>query len=229
MVYHEPVAGPDLTLYAPVRDLTDTGDLARNPEAAGFPTGRPRKRKRMTVEHPALDLYSGYSLLLVRTALLRAEGFSPSAKLPTVDTAWDAARLLEHLQYADQEHLVTLSLNVKNQVNAIHEVAIGTAVGAAQTPDNILKVAFLTGARALIVAHNHPSGQPTPTRDDLDMTRALMASAGCIGLSLLDSLVIARDGWVSIRSVAEREGLRWQPGEDLGGLRPLRAAEVPWP
>lgn len=207
-------SGPDEILLVPVDELADSLPESENTRAPrahtqmrsgpDFPTGQPKKRRRGgAIEHPALDLYAGYSLLLVRTALLRAEGWTPNARRPTVSNAWDAAQLLEHLKWADQEHLVTISLDNHNQVNAIHEVAIGHATGTMQTPGNILKVAFLTSARALIIAHNHPSGVATPSRDDLAMTAALLGVGECVGVHLLDALVVGHDGWVSLRDLAE--------------------------
>jgi len=218
-------AAPDEILLVPADELADPvgGEFVREAHAVrDFPVGRPRKRRRSgSIEHPALDLYAGYSFLLVRTALMRAEGWTPDARRPTVNNAWDAAALLEHLKWADQEHLVTISLDNRNQVNAIHEVSIGTATGTGQTAGNVLKVAFLTAAQGLIVAHNHPSGIVEPSQDDIIFTSNILNVGACVGVTLLDALVVGQDGWVSLRALAEASDEGWT----AAGL--ARMAEYP--
>jgi DNA repair protein RadC len=205
--------GPDEILIVPVDELADpVGAPFDGLREGPLPIGRPGKRRRRggAIEHPALDLYAGYSFMLVRTALMRAEGWSPTAKRPQINDAWSAAGLLEHLKWADQEHLVTLSLDNHNRVNAIHEVAIGHATGAEQTAGNILKVAFLTAAQGLIIAHNHPSGQVEPSSDDLAMTSKLIDVGACVGVALLDALVVGQEGWLSLRELADTGGYGWR-------------------
>lgn len=91
-----------------------------------------------------------------------------------------------------------IALSSGHEVVAIHESSIGTQSATMQTPMNVLKVALLTGARDLIIAHNHPSGRPEPSQEDLVMTSAVLKATQCVGLTLLDALVVALDGWSSL-------------------------------
>lgn len=204
----EAVPGPDVTLYAPVEELTATeGWLVGNeayPGAEQVPPGARRRRRRL--EHPSLDLYGGHEGFIVRTALIRAENYDPERR-PHIRDAADAALLLRHLVHADQEHLITIALDAGLGVLAIHEAAIGTSTGTIQTPQHLLKVALLAGGLSLVIAHNHPSGKPQPSHDDLQMTAHALVATSCVGLALLDSLIVAAGGWFSIRDLVNRAGL----------------------
>jgi len=199
--------GADVVLYAPSDELADTAHITErdirtrpNPEYPGAPKGK-RRRRRRTLEHPELDLYGGNDGLLVRTALIRSESYGTRGPL-IIASFEDVANLCRHLQYADQEHVVTISLNNRNEALAIHEVAIGPQGHASGTAQDSIKVAMLTSATQLIIVHNHPSGNPRPSADDIKMTIAISKAAQCIGLQLLDHVIVARDGFSSIRDVA---------------------------
>lgn len=184
--------GADEILYVPVSEIVaDAAELHPN-----YGRSSRRSRAKREIEFPAADLYAGFEKLLVRTALIRAEGVSLTTA-PVLDSAEHVAELCKHLVYADQEHMVTLPLNAGNRLLAIHEAAIGHGSGAAQTPQHLLKVAFLTSARALIMVHNHPSGDPRPSPDDARMTALLLHVAACVEVEFLDHVIVAEDGWVS--------------------------------
>lgn len=177
--------GPDEVLYAPVDELV----------TSMVPNRAPRKSRRV-VEFPEADVYAGMEKLLVRTALIRAEGVK-LMELPTIGHAGDAAELCKHLRYADQEYLVTLSLNTHLALLAIHEVGIGPADHVATSVQHLIKVGLLTGARAIIMVHNHPSGNPKPSPDDAKTTVAALKGCECVGLDLMDHVIVADAGWVS--------------------------------
>lgn len=193
--------GPDVVLYAPTDELTGTellvdelrAEPSPNPAYGQTPS---RRRRRRTVEEPAADLYGGYDGLLVRTALIRSKDYS-ERRLPKVDGAKDIADLCKHLIYADSEFMVTLPLSGQNQVRAIHEAAVGPADHVAFTAQQVMKVAMLTGSTAFVMVHNHPSGDPRPSMDDASTTIAVARAASCVGITLLDHVIVAEDGFMS--------------------------------
>lgn len=99
-----------------------------------------------------------------------------------------------------QERTGALYLNARNRLlKHDPEIYRGTLDRAVVEPRELLKRALLANAAALIVYHNHPSGDPTPSREDREFTRRLASAAETIGLRLLDHIVVARDGCVSFR------------------------------
>jgi DNA repair protein RadC len=99
-----------------------------------------------------------------------------------------------------QERTGALYLNARNRLlRHDPEIYRGTLDRAVVEPRELLKRALLSNAAALIVYHNHPSGDPTPSREDREFTRRLASAAETIGLRLLDHIVVARDGCVSFR------------------------------
>lgn len=183
-----PLTGPDLVMTLPTNELFEP---ALEPNAA-------RRKKGQWVELPELaePPYAGFSSLLVRTALVRSAEYSDRER-PRVTSPDSAAEILRHLRNYDQEHLVTLCLDNKNSLAAIHEAAIGGSAALAVEPRHIVKIAVLTGATAIVVAHNHPSGDPEPSPEDVEMTAAVRALLKMLGVAFLDHIVIGRQGWSS--------------------------------
>jgi DNA repair protein RadC len=103
----------------------------------------------------------------------------------------------------EQEHLRVILLNTKNQVLAIPEVYKGTAIVRV---GELFRDAVREGCPALIVVHNHPSGDPTPSADDVAMTRQLIEAGSLLNIDVLDHIVLARNGFVSLRE----QGLGFQ-------------------
>lgn len=121
---------------------------------------------------------------------------------------WALARLvpLEH------EELWLLSLDTRNCLKRADRVAQGGMHGCAVTPRDVLRPAVRNGAAAVVVVHNHPSGDPTPSHDDLVMTRHLAQACDVLGIPLLDHVVVARGGSCS---VAELGVLDLEPTSDM--------------
>lgn len=90
-------------------------------------------------------------------------------------------------------------LAANNQVLAYHELSRGTVDAAFLHPREIFKVALLANATAVVIGHNHPSGDPTPSPDDLQLTRRVKSASEIMGIALFDHLVVGADGYVSLR------------------------------
>ena len=99
-----------------------------------------------------------------------------------------ARRLLAN---KDREHFVVLHLDAKHHVASAELTAIGTLSSAPVHPREIYKAAILANAAAIIAAHNHPSGDPEPSREDLSILDRLRTASELVGIPLLDFLVIA--------------------------------------
>jgi len=99
----------------------------------------------------------------------------------------------------DREAFVVVALDVKHRVIGVNIVSIGDLSGTLAHPREVYKPAILLNAGAIIVAHNHPSGDPEPSREDKELTARLGAAGKLLGIPLLDSIIIAENGYVSLR------------------------------
>lgn len=113
-----------------------------------------------------------------------------------------ACRLLEPAADNDRENFYVVSLNSRNQVIGVEEVAKGTLTGVEVHPREIFKGAIAMNAQAIILAHNHPSGANVASRDDIELTRRLVKAGELVGVPVLDHLIVASDGCTSLAEVA---------------------------
>ena len=107
--------------------------------------------------------------------------------------------LLADMALLEQEHLRVVLLNTKNQVLAAPEVYKGTVNATHVRVSDLFREAVREGCPAVIVVHNHPSGDPTPSADDVAMTRQLTEAGSLLNIDVLDHIVLARNGFVSLR------------------------------
>ena len=118
----------------------------------------------------------------------------------TVHSPQEVANLLmAEMALLDQEHLRVLLLNTKNQVLAMPEVYKGNVNSTMVRVGEVFREAVREGCPALIVVHNHPSGDPTPSQDDVEMTRRMVDAGELLGIEVLDHIVIGRQSYVSLR------------------------------
>lgn len=136
----------------------------------------------------------------MRVRELRVE-YRPRQDLP----AFDACRILNVpreaagflrpiLEHEPVEVFVVLSLTTKHRAIAWHELSRGTLDSTPAHPREVFKVALLSNAAALILAHNHPSGDPEPSADDVTLTRRLVAAGEVLGVDVLDHVIVGHDG-----------------------------------
>jgi len=119
---------------------------------------------------------------------------------PQIAGPADVANLLMiEMAHLEQEHLRVVVLNSKNYVLRIADVYIGTISSANVRVGEVFKVAIRLNAAAIIVVHNHPTGDPSPSPEDVAVTRQLVQAGKLLGVDVLDHLIIGQGKWVSLR------------------------------
>ncbi len=110
-----------------------------------------------------------------------------------------AKYVMEDMRFLTQEHFVCLYLNTKNQVIHRQTIFIGSLNASIVHPREVYKEAFRRSAASIICIHNHPSGDPAPSREDIEVTKRLVECGRIIGIELLDHLIIGEHKYVSLK------------------------------
>ena len=110
-----------------------------------------------------------------------------------------AAYLMPLLRHETQEKFLVLCLNSKNQLLCMETVFVGTLNSTIVHPREVFQVAIRHSAAGILVAHNHPSGDPSPSKEDIKVTQNLIESGKVVGIPLLDHVVIGHGKWQSLR------------------------------
>jgi len=100
---------------------------------------------------------------------------------------------------ADSAGTSPLCVTTKHRVIAYHEVSRGTLDSTLVHPREVFKAAILANAAAIIVCHNHPSGAPSPSPDDVELTRRLVATGNLLGIDVLDHIVVGDGRYYSLK------------------------------
>lgn len=118
---------------------------------------------------------------------------------PTLCCAGDiAALMIPEMANLDREHFVCLHLDVKNRLISRETVSVGHLSAALVHPREAMKAAILANAASVAFVHNHPSLDPEPSREDIELTRRLMRAGELLGMSVLDHVVIGGERFVSL-------------------------------
>jgi DNA repair protein RadC len=124
----------------------------------------------------------------------RFVSLAPAERM-VINSPEDVANLMmAEMAVLDQEHLRVLLLNTRNEVLSIQEIYIGNVNSSVVRPAEVLRPAVRDNAPSVIVVHNHPSGDPTPSPEDVSITKELLAAGKLLGVELLDHLVIGSGG-----------------------------------
>ena len=114
-------------------------------------------------------------------------------KITSSGQAADICRQLYDMHELSYEKMVMLTLNTQHNVVGCFEVSRGTVDESAIYPREIATRALLTNAKAVILAHNHPSGSTNPSKADMDVTRKVKDVLTMLGINLLDHIIVAHD------------------------------------
>jgi DNA repair protein RadC len=119
---------------------------------------------------------------------------------PAINRPQDAAfMVMEEMRHLDREHFCALLLNTKNKVLAKKTISIGTLNASVVHPRELFKTAIKKSASSIILIHNHPSGDPTPSREDREVTQRLKDAGAIVGIEVLDHIIIGDNNFVSFK------------------------------
>ncbi|MCA0359044.1 MAG: DNA repair protein RadC [Proteobacteria bacterium] len=143
---------------------------------------------------------SAVNLKLVREIACRVSAASLAGRQLLTSSRTVADYFATQMRGLPREEFWTLFLDKRNQLIVVERLGQGTTDHAPVYPREVLRRALEVGASALIVAHNHPSGYPDPSRADLQMTKALGDAAKALGLALWDHMIVGSDKVLSLKS-----------------------------
>lgn len=127
----------------------------------------------------------------VYTVFLRRSDVVSVRERPVIRSPQDVATLVgEYLKETDRENFVVVLLDTKNAVIGINTVSVGILDSALVHPREVYKAAILANAAAIILAHNHPSGDPTPSAEDRRITQRLHEAGQLLGIEVMDHIVV---------------------------------------
>ncbi len=146
------------------------------------------------IEYADLPLFEKQPHYFVRTQLVREK------EMPHVNISCsaDAAQYVrEHIGDYDREVILVIAMDSRHNVNATSIVHIGTANESVADTADILRIALYSSSRNLIIAHNHPSGDPSPSAEDKALTKRMKEAASLMNIKLLDHLIIGSERYYS--------------------------------
>ena len=115
------------------------------------------------------------------------------------DPAIAAGLLMSKLAYKEKEHAAVVVMNVRHQWLATEVISIGTKSECLFHPDEVFKVALKHDGKRVIIAHNHPSGELSPSREDVELTKQMVRGGYLLNMPVLDHLIIGNGDFSSIR------------------------------
>lgn len=128
----------------------------------------------------------------------RISSSSADAKLKVDSPIVVVELLMEQMRYLKKEHFKVVLLDTKNQIISIEEISVGSLNASIVHPREVFNVAIRKSANSIILVHNHPSGDPTPSKEDIDITHRLVEAGDIIGIRVLDHIIIGDNKYVSL-------------------------------
>ena len=141
-------------------------------------------------------LFSGVPLYTTR--LVRDRTFHFPTRTQVRSPADVAAVLIDYFEDRDREEFVVVFLDTANTMIGLHVASVGGLAASIVEPRQVFKAAVLANAAALVAGHQHPSGNPEPSREDVAVTRRLVEAGKVMGIPLHDHLVIAERDYTSL-------------------------------
>ncbi|QNB47581.1 DNA repair protein RadC [Thermanaerosceptrum fracticalcis] len=119
---------------------------------------------------------------------------------PAIKSPQEAAQfVMNEMMYLDREHFRVINLNTKNQILAVDTVSIGSLDASLVHPREVFKLPIKRSAASLILIHNHPSGDTSPSREDIEVTKRLAEAGRLLGINILDHIIIGHNNFLSMK------------------------------
>lgn len=138
----------------------------------------------------------------MRLALIKEPGANP---LP-INTPSDLEKFVEPLRHYSEEYFIAYHLTARNEICNFQIISHGSLSASLVHPREVFKGALIANSHAIIVAHNHPGGSLTPSREDLETTETLIKAGNLLGVNVIDHIIVSSNGLCSLREV---HGYMW--------------------
>ena len=117
-----------------------------------------------------------------------------------ISTPIEAVNLLRNLlEDCDREKMLVCCLNTKNEPTNISVVSIGSLNSSIVHPREVFKTAIISNSASILIAHNHPSGNSTPSKEDINITERIKKSGEIIGIKMIDHIIIGENSYTSLK------------------------------
>jgi len=110
-----------------------------------------------------------------------------------------ASFLMEEMRYYRKEYFKIILLNTKNHIISVEDISIGSLNSSIVHPREIFNLPVKKSAASIILVHNHPSGDPTPSREDLEVTKRLVEAGNLLGINVLDHIIVGEGKFLSFK------------------------------
>lgn len=173
------------------RDLTAEGGMLRNLATA-------REVKELA-KMKGLGLAKAATIIAALELGRRVAFAEPQSRDSITSPEDGVALLMPRLRYETKEHFLVVLLNSKNKVLQIEQISEGSLNSSVVHPREVFMPAVLHHAAAILAAHNHPSGDPTPSKEDKDLTKTLAEAGKYMGIPVLDHIIIGDASYFSFK------------------------------
>lgn len=107
--------------------------------------------------------------------------------------------LMEELKYLEKEYFKIIMLNTKNVIISIEDISVGSLNSSIVHPREVFKEAIKRSSASIILVHNHPSGDPTPSKEDINITKRLIECGEILGIKVLDHIIFGYNKYTSLK------------------------------
>ncbi|MDR0140186.1 DNA repair protein RadC [Metabacillus idriensis] len=139
-----------------------------------------------------MNLESIFEVVRIRQEIREAKEAFAAYK---ITSPMDAEKLAaSYIADEDREVFLVMMLNTKNEVIGLHRAHVGSLNASVVHPREVMKSAILNNAASIIVSHQHPSGDPTPSMEDIEVTKRIADAGKTLGIQLLDHIIVTHKG-----------------------------------
>ena len=129
----------------------------------------------------------------------RLNRIGPHDRIKVTSPAIIADIVMDEMRYLTKEHFRIAILDTKNQILSIENISIGTLNASIVHPRDVFKIAIKRNANSIILIHNHPSGDTTPSNEDINITNRLIDAGNLVGIKVLDHIIIGDNKYLSFK------------------------------
>ena len=213
MKYANEVGSPGLVRESPAQRFDLPIESLRNEELLSVLIACPVEKAREIIEKNTLTTLGNTDydeltrivsrkrarILLSAFELSRRVLYKGPTVVPAISCPADTLPFLWDIREKDREHFVSLYLNARNQMIHKEVISIGSLSASIVHPREVFSVAIKHCAANIILGHNHPSGDPSPSKDDIELTRRLKNAGEILGIEILDHIVVCSDDFISLK------------------------------